>query len=186
MVEVEIKIKIDSKEKLQMDLVALGFTKDKLLSEIDHYYNGVSRDFRKSHEALRLRLVEELIDGEVSSKSVQMTYKGPKLDSVSMSRVEHEVSVSSFETMDAILLSLGYKAVMPVIKLRQEYVFQDVTACVDSVDGLGDFLELETIVEDDSLRENALTKIYDILGKLGYSIEETTTTSYLSMLEKLG
>lgn len=190
MVEVEIKLKIDSAESIENKLLNIGFKRGQTLQEIDYYYNGVDRDFKVSGEALRLRITESLDGSAVVADRpgvplIQMTYKGPKLDNVSMSRVEHQVNIDDFETMQSILSSLGYKPVMPVIKLRRELVSEEMTACVDTVDGLGDYLELEIIVDNENQREEALTKISDVLNQIGYSIGDTTTTSYLSMLEKL-
>lgn len=189
MIEVEVKLKIDSAESIEKKLIELGFKKGQTLQEIDYYYNGVDRDFRASGEALRLRLVESLDGSAVVADRpgeplIQMTYKGPKLDNVSMSRVEHQVNIDNFETMLSILSSLGYKPVEPVIKLRRELFSEELCACVDTVDGLGDYLELEIMVDKESHRENALDRISVVLKQLGYSISDTTTTSYLSMLEK--
>jgi len=189
MIEVEVKFKIDSAESIEKKLIELGFKKGQTLQEIDYYYNGVDRDFRASGEALRLRLVESLDGSAVVADRpgeplIQMTYKGPKLDNVSMSRVEHQVNIDNFETMLSILSSLGYKPVEPVIKLRRELFSEEICACVDTVDGLGDYLELEIMADEESQRENALDKISVVLKQLGYSISDTTTTSYLSMLEK--
>ena len=189
MIEVEVKFKIDSAESIEKKLIELGFNKGQTLQEIDYYYNGVDRDFRASGEALRLRLVESLDGSAVVADRpgeplIQMTYKGPKLDNVSMSRVEHQVNIDNFETMLSILSSLGYKPVEPVIKLRRELFSEEICACVDTVDGLGDYLELEIMADEESQRENALDKISVVLKQLGYSISDTTTTSYLSMLEK--
>lgn len=189
MIEVEVKLKIDSAESIEKKLIELGFNKGQTLQEIDYYYNGVDRDFRASGEALRLRLVESLDGSAVVADRpgeplIQMTYKGPKLDNVSMSRVEHQVNIDNFETMLSILSSLGYKPVEPVIKLRRELFSEEICACVDTVDGLGDYLELEIMADEESQRENALDKISVVLKQLGYSISDTTTTSYLSMLEK--
>lgn len=189
MIEVEVKLKIDSAESIEKKLIELGFKKGQTLQEIDYYYNGVDRDFRASGEALRLRLVESLDGSAVVADRpgeplIQMTYKGPKLDNVSMSRVEHQVNIDNFETMLSILSSLGYKPVEPVIKLRRELFSEEICACVDTVDGLGDYLELEIMADKESHRENALDRISVVLKQLGYSISDTTTTSYLSMLEK--
>ena len=182
MVEVEVKLKIDSVDLIEKKLVEIGFKKGQILQEIDYYYNGVDRDFRQSGEALDGSAVVADRPGE---PLIQMTYKGPKLDNVSMSRVEHQVNIDDFETMQSILSSLGYKPVMPVMKLRRELFSEEMAACVDTVDGLGDFLELEIIVDTENQREDALNKISDVLSQLGYSIGDTTTVSYLSMLEKL-
>ena len=57
-----------------------------------------------------------------------------------------------------------------------------MTACVDQVTGLGDYLELEIIVETEEKKEAALDKVKEILQTIGYSMQDTTRTSYLSML----
>lgn len=190
MVEVEVKLKIDSDELIEKKLLDAGFKKGQTLQETDYYYNGVDRDFKESGEALRLRLTESLDGSAVVADRpgeplIQMTYKGPKLDNVSMSRVEHQVNIDDFETMQSILSSLGYRPVVPVIKLRRELYSEEMAACIDKVDGLGDYLELEIMVDNESQREEALNRITKVLSHLGYSISDTTTTSYLSMLEKI-
>ena len=59
-----------------------------------------------------------------------------------------------------------------------------MTACVDRVTGLGDFLELEIIVEDETEQAAALGEIEMLLEVLGYTMQDTTRTSYLSMTEE--
>ena len=69
-----------------------------------------------------------------------------------------------------------------VEKLRQYYHKENITACADMVKGLGDYLELEVIADSDEKKEQALEQIEEILQILGYSMQDTTRTSYLSML----
>ena len=71
-----------------------------------------------------------------------------------------------------------------VEKLRQYYHRDNITACVDAVTNLGDYLELEVLVDAEGERPQALKRIKEQLKKLGYSMEETTRISYLSMLEE--
>ena len=47
---------------------------------------------------------------------------------------------------------------------------------------VGDYLELEVIADSDEKKEQALEQIEEILQILGYSMQDTTRTSYLSML----
>ncbi|MFQ9748889.1 MAG: class IV adenylate cyclase [Anaerobutyricum soehngenii] len=72
--------------------------------------------------------------------------KGRKLDTVSTTRKELETRIDDAETTREILISLGYKRLYPVTKLRQYYHKGMMTACVDQVEGLGSFLELEILV----------------------------------------
>ena len=84
-----------------------------------------------------------------------------------------------------ILRAIGYVPVAPEVRKERRMLCMDqVTACLDRVDGLGDFLELEILVEREEERDAAVGRIEDILGHLGYLLSDTTRTSYLSMLQK--
>ena len=53
---------------------------------------------------------------------------------------------------------------------------------MDTVKGLGEYLELEIIVENNSEKEKSLEVLESLLLKLGYSMKDTISTSYLSIL----
>ncbi|KAA8500202.1 CYTH domain-containing protein, partial [Mediterraneibacter catenae] len=84
-----------------------------------------------------------------------------------------------------ILQAIGYAPAAPeVIKDRTMLQNGSVTACLDYVHGLGEFLELEILVRSDEEKGAALAQIESILNNLGYQISDTVRTSYLSMLQK--
>ena len=58
-----------------------------------------------------------------------------------------------------------------------------MTACIDQVQDLGDFLELEMVITEDKNKDDALGQIEKMLQRLGYSLKDTTRNSYLSMLQ---
>lgn len=181
MIEVEIKLPVNDKERIEQKLRQQGFEARELVKESDIYFNSEERDFNKSDEALRIRHIKNLSTGEDSSV---LTYKGPKLDTVSMTRRELETGIEDAEICKEILVSLGYSKQFPVVKSRQHYCLDNMTACVDQVEGLGDFLELEVIVAGEKDKEAALIKIENVLNQLGHDMSETTRRSYLSMLQK--
>lgn len=181
MIEVEIKLSVKNDEYLELNLIKNGFLKGDLVEESDIYFNSDIHNFRKTDEALRLRRSDNKTTGVV--KNV-MTYKGPKIDNISMTRKELETEVLDGDVCKEILCSLGFTQMYPVNKLRQYYFYQNMTACIDHVERLGCFLELEMIVEKDCERKRALQQINNILEKLGYYMEDTTRVSYLSMLQK--
>ncbi len=181
MIEVEVKLPLFRRSVTERKLLDLGFAAEDLIRESDMYYNSTSHDFMKTDEALRIRQSDNMT--RLTARSI-LTYKGPKLDDISMTRKELEIEISSPETCDDILNSLGYTPFFPVNKLRQYYRKGEVEACVDQVEGLGSFLELEIMVEEESGREEALKKIETILHDLDLSFSESTTLSYLCMLMK--
>ena len=130
-------------------------------------------------EALRLRSVRRLPDGPRESL---LTYKGPKLDQVSNARTEYETAVSDGETAEKLLEALGYRPLAVVDKVRRTYRMEDVTLCLDEVEGLGGFLELEILVPAEEGREEAVGRLLALLDGLGISRDRLSRRSYLELL----
>lgn len=148
--------------------------------ETDLYFNGNDRDFRRSDEALRLRSLTDAGTGRPIE--TVLTYKGPKQDSVSNTRPEYETSVGDGPTARKLLTALGYREVFTVDKLRREYALDGITLCLDTVTGLGEFLELELLVPDGAEREPAVARLLQVLEGLGVPADHLTRKSYLEML----
>ncbi|MBO5159146.1 MAG: class IV adenylate cyclase [Lachnospiraceae bacterium] len=180
MVEVEVKIPVKNKKQVEEKLLELGFLKGDLLKESDFYFDNACHELKEKDMALRIRSCENLT---TSTTEHFITYKGPKMDKISMTRKELETKIESAETGREILKSLGYTEVPPVIKRRQELHKDQMNACLDQVEHLGDFLELEIVVQQESEKENALNELISLLYELGYQAEDIIRTSYLSMLQ---
>ena len=121
---------------------------------------------------------------ENGEASAVITYKGKKLDNRSMAREELEMEIPDAEIGKKLLSRIGFYSV-PVLEKKRRYLRRgEMTACVDQVTGLGDYLELEIIVETEAEREGVLQKIEEVLTGLGYSMKDTTRHLYLSMLTK--
>lgn len=187
MLEVEIKAALGQlkKEQLQNAAEKIGFTPAGSLQEIDIYFNGNDRNFMKTDEALRLRNCRDLNAG---SSETFITYKGPKLDRESSTRLEYETEVGDLSIMKNLLAALGYKEVFTVDKTRQEWKLSpsvertEVTLCLDSVAGLGNYLELETLTESEEQRQAAVESLLQLLDQLGVSRDQLTRKSYLELL----
>ena len=180
MIEVEIKVAVKNCSLLEEKLVQAGFSRGDLVKETDYYFDSEFNRIRENDMALRIRSCENLTK-HVSEHF--MTYKGPKMDTVSMTREELEMTIEEAEIGKKILEALGYVPVSPVVKCRQHFCREPITACFDQVEGLGDFLELEIVVCQEHEREAALQEIYLLLCELGYEACDVINTSYLSMLQ---
>lgn len=181
MIEVEIKAKISDGAELEKTLRALGFAQKETSMEQDIYYNGNDRDFRKTDEALRIRTCRKIKSAEEENT---LTYKGPKLGKESQTRRELELPFGDADTMGQILSALGYSPILEVKKLRKTYGMGEITACVDCVDSLGDYLELEKLVENQSDYPKAVEQLYQWLSTLGIPESSLTQCSYLELLMK--
>jgi len=137
--------------------------------EHDTYFNHPCKDFEKTDEAVRIRRDVE---------GVAITYKGPKVDLETKSREEVKVKVDSFEDALDLLRKLGFRPVMEVRKFRKIYRLKGAIVCIDEVEGVGKFVEIE--IESGSIRDKET--IFDVAKLLGYSREESITRSYLEMI----
>lgn len=182
MIEVEIKLAVTDSVAVRTKLLQIGFVENRKIEEHDIYFDNEKGYVRENGCALRVRETKNLYSKRVNA---QINFKGKKLDSQTMTRQELETSVENADVCRRILEGIGYNPVIPkVVKIRQMLQKDKVTACLDQVQDLGEFLELEILVETEEEREDALGRIEDILKQLGYSIGDTLQTSYLSMLQK--
>lgn len=179
MIEVEIKIKIKDANLVEENLQKLGFSKGDFVKEADLYFDNQDHQIKNSDSALRIRSSENIT---LNQNTYFLTYKGPKLDQVSNTRKELEIQIEEGQKGKEILMSLGYSLIYPVIKTRQHYQLGKITACLDQVENLGIFLEMEVIVPSECEKENALEQLFSFLQKLGFRPEDVVKTSYLTML----
>ena len=181
MLEVEVKLKISDKSTIIDKLNSQGFCLNKRLQETDTYYDGGVYGIKQCGQALRVR---KTIDRATGAEKAELTFKGTKVDTVSMARQELETEVGNGEIVKKILEAIGFHRVEPrVIKERWMMSRGDIHACLDEVAGLGSFLELEIMAEDEEGRAEALRRIEEILTGLGFSMEDTTRVSYLGQLQ---
>ena len=182
MIEVEVKLPIPDPEEIKNRILEAGFKEQRFIEERDTYFDNARGDIRANGEALRVR---ETKDCRTGKKQAQINYKGKKLDTQTMTRRELETGVEDGAVCREILQAIGYSPAEPeVIKIRTMLQKDFITACLDNVRGLGDFLELEILVESEEKKDAALGQIKDILNSLGYQVSDSVQTSYLSMLQR--
>ena len=178
MLEVEAKYQLTDPARVESRLREWGAVVIADHAEVDHYLNAPDRDFARTDEAFRLR--------QIGDKNF-LTYKGPRRDSVSKTRTEVEVAcepgADSAETFLKLFGYLGYGLTAVVRKRRRIYEWQRdrfiIHACLDDVERVGRFIELEIVAADEDL-ETARAVIFATAGDLG--LPNTETRSYLEQL----
>lgn len=171
MIEIEIKARADH-DALKKRLKQEGADYERTVEQTDIYFNAPDRDFGETDEALRLRN---------EGGQIFLTYKGKKLDPLSKTRKEVDVEVADFDKMEELIRCLRYKETLRVRKVREIYHLDGALVCLDNVDGLGEFVELETLAVDEGAiapRRDFLVGTLRHLGVMGELIRE----SYLEML----
>ncbi|MFM7055461.1 MAG: class IV adenylate cyclase [Planctomycetota bacterium] len=187
MIEVELKFPLQDRSVFlaALDRVQCGMTFQQR-QETDEYFQHPCRDFNVTDEALRIRS---------SGTIVELTWKGPKLDSRTRSRKELELTVNELaatfafrrERLREILLELGFSSAGLVHKFRQtaEFLFQErsMHVSIDEVENLGVYVELETIC-DPLDRERGTEVLLALAERLG--LQSSERRSYLALLAERG
>ncbi|PSQ05313.1 class IV adenylate cyclase [Halobacteriales archaeon QS_4_69_31] len=175
MYEVEVKVRADH-GTVRPRLAELGADPLGSVTQADTYYDAPHRNFAATDEALRIRR-ERTGDAE----RVELTYKGPLLEAESKSREEHETAVSDAAATEGILDGLGFEPAATVRKERERFEHGEFTVALDTVEGLGEFVEAETGTADEDIAA-AREEARDLLAALGLDPADQIRTSYLGLL----
>lgn len=178
MLEIEVKYRVADLEALEQRLVKLGARHVESRDDADAYFNAPYRDFARTDEALRVR--------HIANKNF-VTYKGPRTDAETKTRLEVEVPLADGPQVDAdfrrLLGLLGFRPVAVVKKRRRVYQLArdgfEVKACLDDVEQVGSFAELE-IVADKTAFEPAKAVVLALATEL--DLNDVERRSYLEML----
>ena len=166
--EIEYKFAVKDLDRFREKINDLAPDIQKTVTHHDTYYRHPNRDFGATDEALRIRQIGAMR---------WITYKGPRFDSETKTRRELEFQLPDELPADPgfeqLLTILGFAPIASVRKRRQtaELVWQnrDCKIDIDDVDGLGTFVELESLASSGEIDEvrDALSELAELLGLHG-------------------
>ena len=177
MYEVELKLRADHDE-VRHKLKSLDAERVGAVVQEDTYYDAPHRDFAETDEALRVRRESP----EYGESTAYLTYKGPLIEEASKTREEAETAVADGTALVDVLAGLGFDPAAAVHKERERYRVDGYTVTLDTVKGLGEFVEVETDVDSRGEVEEARDRAEGILERLGLDPEAGIRTSYLGMV----
>lgn len=168
MIEIEVKFKLST-----------NITRDKLITVLEsHLVVPISI----KHQIDTVFLLPEQVDAPIVPGSKIMRVRDvldPKTGELQQSLMtlkvegqaklvsdEYEFAVDDGNMARQMLTALGWQEVVTVDKVRLESKTEDYTICVDEVAGLGLFIELEVLAEDDANTDNVQQQMHSFLKSL--------------------
>ena len=137
-IEIEAKLKVDSLQNITEKLTELGaeFLEEQL--QTDYYFDDADRTLTGSDRCLRLR--RQLVGRD---EQVFLTYKGAKEKDDFKKRREIEVEIKDADSIEKLLLALGYDKSLVFEKKRIVWKLGGCEIALDELPLLGCFVEIE-------------------------------------------
>ncbi|MFI7437826.1 class IV adenylate cyclase [Micromonospora haikouensis] len=166
--EVEVKYRVGDLAALEAALAARGVVLSVPVVQDDQAYARVGWEYGQSKidvpfARLRTERGRHLL-----------TVKTPVANELSC--VEHETEVVDREQMHAAIQQLGFYPTVRIRKTRRTTMLGLLSLCVDEVDGIGVFLEIERIVDAGEAGEGIQVELDRFAGELGVSLTRITDT----------
>jgi adenylate cyclase class 2 len=157
--EIEIKAKLVDRAGVMEKLKGLGCAFSEPIRQEDTVYakfTDTLEHFLSDDVFLRIRVK--------NGKKIIFTLK--KRLKNHLDALEHETEISSKEEIEQAILLMGYNRASRVNKERVTTEYNGCEICIDEVEGLGSFIEMEKLAEDgdgDKIQEE-LFQFFETLG----------------------
>lgn len=168
--EVEVKYRVRGGEPLLVVLKARGVELGEPVRQDDQAYAPQGWRFgdgKLGVSFLRLRTV--------NGRRHYFAVKQPTVNA--MSCLEHETQIADREQMHQAIGLMGFEPTVRVVKTRRTATLGDDTAlCLDEVEGVGTFLELERMVPSHVAAERVQAELAALVADWGVQVERTEET----------
>jgi len=170
--EIEIKLKVGDPGELEGKLAERGCALSAPIYQHDTVY--VQAD--KADKAYRTKEGDIILRIRRLENGAEFTFK--KQCSNEMDNIEYETEIGNPEAAHQILLAFGYVPQVEVKKIRRKGKIESYEVCLDKVEKLGDFMELEKMTEDNTDSNETREELFRVLENLGLSRSDEETRGY--------
>lgn len=102
-----------------------------------------------------------------------------------MDNIEYETEVKDPSAIHQILLILGYAPEVEIKKTRRKGKLENCEICLDEVDGLGSFVEIEKLTDDDADPNKVRDELFKVAESLDLSRKNEETRGYDTQIYQL-
>ena len=162
-IEIEIQVNIENSQPLLDFLGAQGIFKHET-HQVDEYFSPHADNF------LAMRPVSRWLRLRRTNQGCSFNYKNWYFDETGKSNYcdEFETKIEDIAAAKKILEALKFNSIVVVNKVRKIWTFKDYEIALDSIEGLGDFVEIEYIGNDNQIDPRRVTdEMVSFLKDLG-------------------
>lgn len=159
MIEVELKARISDFSDIKVKLNGIGASLLKSSNEIDMIF-GISKFLDSEHKVIEGGLIARIRQRDdkkiLEFKEIQREKGG----------IELKIEVSDINAIKNFLAKLDFEEAFTIKKVRETYTYKDFKICLDEVDQLGKFIEVEKIISFENEKEKARNDCLALLNDL--------------------
>lgn len=173
--EIELKYKVKNYDELINKLEKMNCKIENAISQNDTIYvkNLENTDSVEGSIWLRVRKNNDKIELNLKKQSKNIRESE-----------EIEFGVDSYIKANQFLEILGYKKWVEVNKKRRYSKYKNYNLCIDEVEKLGSFIEIELLVEETD-QNDYIDALKNIAKELGLEENDTVNTHYDTMISEL-
>lgn len=173
--EIELKFKVKDKDILLKKLKSLNCELSEPLYQNDSIYVSDLGSTESVEGSIWLRVRKENEKVELNLKKQSKKLEESK---------EIEFEVNSYEKANEFLETLGYKKWVEVNKTRLFTKYDKYNLCIDDVDRLGSFIEIEILVNDND-EKDYIEELLSVAAYLDLKEEDIVKSHYDTMISLL-
>lgn len=171
MKEIEVKAYLKDEAAVIAKLAELGCTLSAPERQIDTVYTRIPantiEEYLTNDHFVRIR--------EKSDGKFIFTVKKPVSKEI-LTKAEHETVVADAQELEQALYLMGYQKANTVSKVRRMVMYKDFEICIDEVENLGAFIEVEKMSDEDADMVRNDLEIF--LESLGVSLKDEVHKGY--------
>jgi adenylate cyclase class 2 len=177
--EIEIKLKVKDLAALEQKLAEQGCVLSAPIHQHDVIYSkdgdtSIWEDMQEGMIVVRIRRDDR---GAIFTLKQQRTHEHDN--------IECETRIEDAEAMHHALLLLGFVPGVEIKKVRRKGNLGEYEICLDQAEGLGDFVELEKMTNDNADAAQVSEELFQKLELLGLSRDDQEKRGYDTQMFQL-
>ncbi|MFT4310384.1 MAG: class IV adenylate cyclase [Candidatus Woesearchaeota archaeon] len=164
----EVEIRFKDTGNVKDTLVSLGAVCKGTFEEHDVYYT-----FEKDTQRLFIMRFRQK-----HGKTI-LTFKGSSKSTQDIAWQEWEQDITDAHALQQLLISNGFNILVEIKKTRTQFTCQGMQINIDTIQHLGNFVEIESIGEDVDAQHK---KILDFAQQLGIAKKDIITKGYVKLM----
>ena len=167
MAEIEVKAKVKDFDSIISKLKGMDCTLSEPIAQDDYIFNQKGIILGGNHDTPVLRIREQ-------GGKIIFTLK--QIRSGELDCIEKEIEVSDRNILKDIIELLDFEQTVEVHKKRRKGNCRGYEICLDEVEELGSFIEVEKMSDEDG--EKVQNELFDFLKELGVNPEDRVFKGY--------